>query len=66
VRATVAAHPLTLPDDTTIRIMVSVGVAACRGEDCTRRDLLQAADRALYEAKHGERNQVRTADLAHA
>ncbi len=65
VRATVAAHPLTLPDDTT-RIMVSVGVAACRGEDCTRRDLLQAADRALYEAKHGGRNQVRTADLAHA
>lgn len=61
VRATVAAHPLTLLDGTMIRITVSVGVAACHGADCSRRELLQAADRALYAAKHGGRNQVRSA-----
>jgi diguanylate cyclase (GGDEF)-like protein len=66
VRAAVAAHPLTLPDDTTICITVSIGVAACHGEDCTQRDLLQAADRALYDAKHSGRNNVRIAALAHA
>ena len=43
------------------RVTVSVGVAA-RGKDAsTAEELLGSADRALYEAKHGGRNRVRSA-----
>lgn len=38
---------------------VSCGVASCRpGEACNREDLLETADKALYEAKRSGRNRV--------
>ncbi|MEL7752203.1 MULTISPECIES: GGDEF domain-containing protein [Citromicrobium] len=46
------------PDGTAI-ITVSVGVAQCRnGETCAFKDLVNAADRALYAAKTKGRNRV--------
>jgi len=41
-------------------VSVSIGLAAmCDARDSTPADLLRAADLALYDAKHGGRNQVR-------
>jgi diguanylate cyclase (GGDEF)-like protein len=59
IRATVAAHPLAQPNGDQITVSVSMGVAVCHDEHCSQRDLLHAADQALYAAKHGGRNQVR-------
>ncbi len=39
-------------------VTVSIGVASCSSELCTMKGLVQAADRSLYEAKHGGRNRV--------
>ena len=45
-------------------VSVSVGLAAmCDARDSTPADLLRAADLALYDAKHGGRNQVRERPL---
>jgi PleD family two-component response regulator len=41
-------------------VSVSIGLAAmCDARDSRPADLLRAADLALYDAKHGGRNQVR-------
>ncbi len=41
-------------------VSISIGLAAmCDARDSTPADLLRAADLALYDAKHGGRNQVR-------
>ena len=41
-------------------VSVSIGLAAmCDARDSTPSDLLRAADQAMYDAKHGGRNQVR-------
>ena len=42
-----------------LRLTVSIGVAERRAEDATLDMVLARADRALYAAKHGGRNQVR-------
>jgi diguanylate cyclase (GGDEF)-like protein len=45
-------------------VSVSIGLAAmCDARDSTPADLLRAADLALYDAKHGGRNQVRERPL---
>ncbi|MFL6678165.1 MAG: diguanylate cyclase, partial [Burkholderiaceae bacterium] len=52
--------------DTTLpgQVSVSIGLAAmCDARDSTPADLLRAADLALYDAKHGGRNQVRERPL---
>ena len=42
------------------QVTISIGLAAmCDARDSTPADLLRAADLALYDAKHGGRNQVR-------
>jgi diguanylate cyclase (GGDEF)-like protein len=40
---------------------ISMGVAAASGEEVTYEGLVEAADRALYEAKEAGRNKVRAA-----
>jgi diguanylate cyclase (GGDEF)-like protein len=59
VRKAVAAKPLLLNPE--LQVTVSIGIAAYR-EGMSIDDLLAAADRAVYAAKHNGRNQVCTAD----
>ena len=40
-------------------VTVSIGVASCSSELCSVKGLIQAADDALYDAKHKGRNSVR-------
>jgi diguanylate cyclase (GGDEF)-like protein len=56
-RAALEARPVVLPDGTEIRVTASFGAAAF--PDVPERDLLlEAADTALYRAKHGGKNRV--------
>jgi diguanylate cyclase (GGDEF)-like protein len=50
-------------DGHTLRLTASFGVAAIDHSMSRFADLLDRADSALYQAKHGGRDQVRTAEL---
>lgn len=63
IRTIIADHPdlayRTASGTDTIRVTGSIGVASVRGAKAMEHDqLLKAADRALYRAKTGGRNQV--------
>jgi diguanylate cyclase (GGDEF)-like protein len=58
IRALVEATPIVLGPGVATRITVSAGVAVAPEHGTERLELLAAADRALYAAKHGGRNQV--------
>jgi len=58
LRREIAATPVDLGGETTLRITASFGVAAATGQADTVANLLQRADEALYRAKRGGRNQV--------
>ncbi|MFH1529993.1 MAG: GGDEF domain-containing protein [Pseudomonadota bacterium] len=45
------------------QVFVGIGVASCSGEDQTSHDLVEEADRALYEAKRTGKNRVVVADI---
>ncbi|MBW2690003.1 MAG: GGDEF domain-containing protein [Deltaproteobacteria bacterium] len=45
----------------TLRVTVSIGAATRNDKNTTPEQLIKAADKALYKAKKGGRNQVRTA-----
>jgi diguanylate cyclase (GGDEF)-like protein len=59
LRAAVCAHPFPHGEDQPgRRVTISVGVAACPDDAGDAATLLQAADDALYRAKHAGRNTV--------
>ena len=62
LRVAIASRPLMHGSD-EIRVTASFGVASYPGAARTRDGVFPAADKALYEAKHGGRNQVRAARL---
>ena len=57
LRAMVAASPL-VAEGLTVRMTVSVGVAALNVDDMRWEDILRRADEALYHAKQNGRNRV--------
>lgn len=59
-RRAVEALRLTHPDSPSGRLTLSGGVAAGRGTEA--RSLVEAADRALYRAKHSGRNRIARAE----
>lgn len=60
VRARLAAAPL-VDGDLRIDVTVSIGIAAMLAEDANITNSLSRADRALYQAKQGGRDQVKIA-----
>lgn len=64
VRMRVAASDIPLSEKASIRVSVSIGVAAYDGHP-DYRHLIGRADAALYQAKQNGRNQVQCADLNH-
>lgn len=58
LRSRIAGHELDLGDGTRLRVTVSIGVAAFPADAGGKSDLVDAADRRLYEAKRGGKNRV--------
>ena len=56
----VAAEVFSLPNEQTLHVTVSIGVAAFNGHP-DYQHLLNRADAALYQAKHAGRNSVMVA-----
>jgi diguanylate cyclase (GGDEF)-like protein len=60
-RSSISDEPFTLPHDVHVSVTASIGVATFRPEFSSPRDLVAAADEALYWAKRDGRNCVRSA-----
>ncbi len=56
VRRAVASHSLVGSDGRQYSLTVSVGCAACEGKPLTARELIEAADQAMYTAKNMGKN----------
>lgn len=57
IRRRTESQPLTLPDGSTLRVTVSVGVATL-SDGASYKDLVKKADEALYKAKKTGKNRV--------
>jgi diguanylate cyclase (GGDEF)-like protein len=55
VEAMVVKNPNTGED---LKVTLSVGISSFRPSDRTNKDLIERADKALYQAKHGGRNRT--------
>jgi diguanylate cyclase (GGDEF)-like protein len=64
LRATIAGHPVRLPDGSHLHVTASFGVASGGRGERHWRPLIAAADAAMYQAKAEGRNCVRHADAA--
>ncbi len=65
IREDIEAHPLREAEH-EVPATVSIGVASCPAHDDTPDGLFEAADSALYEAKHAGRNCTRVFDNLHS
>jgi diguanylate cyclase (GGDEF)-like protein len=61
IRGAIAATRVPGPDGTSLSVTVSIGVATLDPEIPSRKELVAAADRALYHAKRGGKNRVERA-----
>lgn len=59
LRRTIETHSFSHEEDNDIRVTISIGVAGFAGGMQNGDALVEAADQALYSAKHHGRNQVR-------
>lgn len=59
IRELVETTPFKINDKDTIQKTISIGVASLHPDGDSADSLLKRADEALYEAKHGGRNQVK-------
>ncbi|MDA8330541.1 MAG: diguanylate cyclase [Candidatus Dormibacteraeota bacterium] len=64
IRGAVAALPIMLDDQSTVRVTVSIGGVSFPEGTRGARNLLDLADRALYAAKRAGRDRVEFLDLA--
>lgn len=48
----------TLPDEQTVQVTLSMGLASATKQDVSLDDLLYKADKALYQAKNSGRNMI--------
>ncbi len=58
LRAAVSAEAIALAEGEAVALTVSIGMTQSRSDDLRTADVLVRADRALYRAKQGGRNQV--------
>jgi diguanylate cyclase (GGDEF)-like protein len=61
IRTTIAGTEFAIPDGSTGHVTVSIGVAQLNWATEMEAELIERADSALYQAKAGGRNRVRTA-----
>ncbi|WP_105169851.1 GGDEF domain-containing protein [Pseudoalteromonas sp. T1lg23B] len=57
-QALLNTHPLHTQENIPVNISISIGVTEISAQDASYEQALKRADRALYEAKRGGRNQV--------
>ena len=63
IRQAIADADISSPDGESLTVTASIGIARMRAEDVSRRDLIAAADAALYEAKRRGKDCVAWVDL---
>lgn len=61
LRKTIEEHAFDAPEGESLKVTVSIGIAACPENSDSREGLLLAADKALYAAKTAGRNRIDTA-----
>ncbi|MEM7180719.1 MAG: sensor domain-containing diguanylate cyclase [Spirochaetota bacterium] len=60
VRKSIEAHRVKNPNtNEDLKVTISVGVTEFHPQDRNNKEVIERADKALYEAKHGGRNQTR-------
>ncbi len=58
LRSRIESHEFALPDSTTVRVTMSIGVATFPADAAIAAELVRHADRAMYVAKSNGKNQV--------